>query len=122
MRKLITAVLAGAAIASSTFTAAEAQHRRDYWDRGRYDRGDVAGAAIVGGVLGYALGAGTSGYYNRPHYGYSGYGYGYGYAPYYAPRYYAPRVYVAPRYYAPRAYYPRPVRWCVNRWGRRVRC
>lgn len=120
MRKLITAVLAGVAIASSTFSIADAADRRGHWgghgyyDRGRYDRGDVATAAILGGALGYAVGAGAGyGYYGyaRPYYGY-----GYGYAPYYAPP-----VYVAPRYYPPYRY-ARPGRWCVNRWGRRFRC
>jgi hypothetical protein len=85
-------------------------HHRGY-NYGHYrrrDGGDAAAAAIVGGVLGFALGAAVAGpprthysqpYYSQPYYGYSRY---------HAPRYYAPRYYAPPlRYYAPAPYYGR---------------
>jgi hypothetical protein len=84
-------------------------YNRGYYNRGyghHYNRGhyrrnnnDAAAAAIIGGVLGYALGAATAPrqqYYSQPYYGRQTY-----YAP---PVYYAPQ----PRYYAPPVYYSQP--------------
>lgn len=101
MTSFITKAGLGLALAGTivaTATPAEAQR----W-RGRYDRGDVAGAALLGGVVGLGVGAAIAS--NG-----GGYGYGYGY-PYYGPRYYAPPVVYAPVYrprariIRPRAYY-----------------
>ena len=76
------------------------RYRQAYrgWDRNRvayrgydhrdHDRGDTAGAAILGGVVGLMLGAALADHNSQPtySYGYSqptyNYGYGYGYQPY----------------------------------------
>ena len=132
MRKLMTAGLAGLTLVAGVATTSAAtagvrvgqpgfervQHYGygpGYYQRGynngyyrRRDNGNEAAAAIVGGVLGFALGSALNSqprtYYSQPYYGYSTY-----YAPprySYAPRYYAPRYYAPPpRYYAPAPYY-----------------
>lgn len=96
MTSMITKAGLGAALAATVLTvAAPAEAQR--W-RGRYDRGDVAGAAIVGGIVGLGVGAAIAG--NRgPYYG------GY-YGPYYGPRrFYGPPVVYRPRVYRPRVVY-----------------
>lgn len=63
-----------------------ASYRYDRYDRDdrRHDRGDTAGAAILGGVVGLMLGTALADHNTQPAYGYS-YSrqpYGYGYQPY----------------------------------------
>lgn len=97
MTSLITKAGMGAALAATVLTvAAPAEAQR--W-RGRYDRGDVAGAALVGGIVGLGVGAAIAS--NRGPY----YGGGY-YGGYYGPRY---RYYAPPVVYRPRAFRPRVV-------------
>jgi hypothetical protein len=97
MKKTLAAGMAaltfGGAVATAALpTAAEA---RGYHDGGYYrpyyggyhHHGDVAGAALVAGIAGLAIGAAIA---DRPHYSRSYYG-GYGYAPgYYDYGYYRP--------------------------------
>jgi len=87
MRKLLTLSLAATtAISAVAFsTAASAYDFRDYYYR-NHDNNDVAGAAIVAGVIGLAIGAAlassshNNGYYDNGYYGrgYNNYGGGYG--------------------------------------------
>lgn len=101
MTGFITKITMGAALAATTLTVAAPAEAQRY--RGRYDRGDVAGAALVGGIVGLGVGAAIAS--NRGPY----YGGGY-YGGYYGPRYYAPPVVYRPRYFAPRvAYRPRAI-------------
>lgn len=108
MTKMITKVGLGITLAATALTAA-APADAQRW-RGRYNRGgDVAGAALVGGIVGLGVGAAIAS--NRGPY------YGGGYYPgYYGPAYYGPRVVYAPRvyrraYWGPRGYYARPYRY-----------
>ena len=89
-RLLSTALVAGLAIAP----AAHAERWHGGWDHHRGGGGNAAGAAILGGLLGFGVGAAiasSGGYYGYP---------GYSYSPgYYAPPY---SYYGAPySYYAP---------------------
>ncbi|MGN6849097.1 MAG: hypothetical protein ACTHJK_06440 [Sphingomicrobium sp.] len=93
-------LLAGAALATlSVPAAADAQYygrsygtyghgRHYYWDGHHYrDRNNNAIVdALIGGVLGYAIGAASAGSYayGYPSYGYSYPSYGYGYSNYYS--------------------------------------
>lgn len=85
MRKALTwsiaALTAVSAVAFSTSAAA---------DHDRYDNDDnEVGAAIIGGVLGFALGAAVGSSSNRNRYG----SYGYGSSPYYGGSYGSPYGY-----------------------------
>lgn len=104
MTNIITRIGMGAALAATVLTVASPAEAQRWRGGGRYDRGDVAGAALVGGIVGLGVGAAIA---NRGPY----YGGGY-YGPYYGPRYryYAPPVVYRPRFYRPRAIYaPRVV-------------
>jgi hypothetical protein len=94
MRKTLAAGLAaltfGGAVAAAAVPAA-ADARPYYGHGGYYHRGhgDAAGAAVVAGIAGLALGAALADnhphYYHRGYYAYDypayDYGYGYGYGP-----------------------------------------
>ena len=104
MRKILTAGVAALTLVGSlaaSATPAAAQHYRRHGDYRHHGDNDT-GAAIAGGILGFALGAavGSSGhnhyynrYYGRPYYGaYYGrsyYGGSYYGRPYYGRPYYA---------------------------------
>lgn len=105
MNKMMTKVGLGVTLAATVLTAAAPAEAQRWRGRGYYRGGDVAGAALVGGIVGLGVGAAIAS--NRgPYYG------GYYGPAYYGPAYYGPRVVYAPvyrpRYWAPRAYY-RPV-------------
>ncbi|MDG2529369.1 hypothetical protein [Caulobacter endophyticus] len=78
---------AAAGLAALTMIAASTQASADDWRRHRHrDRGnDAAAAAIVGGIVGLAIGSSLNndrrdrGYYDRGYYGRPAYGYDYGY-------------------------------------------
>ena len=102
MTNIITKAGLGFALAATTLAAAAPADAQRWRGGGRYDRGNVAGAAIVGGIVGLGVGAAIAG--NR---GYGGYGYGYGGygGGYYAPRYFGPPVVYRPRAFRPRGIY-----------------
>ena len=128
MTGIVTKIGMGAALVASALTVsapADAQRYRGGWHGGGYHggwhggyrgRGNVAGAALVGGIVGLGVGAAIAG--GGPYYG----GYGYGYPGYYGPAYY-PRAAYRP-YWRPRAVivgrpyaYRRPfVRYGYRRW------
>lgn len=87
MRKLLLAAAVVSALGAAYAPVARAA-----------DAGDIAAGALVGGVLGYAIGQSNQPYYGygygTPYYGYQGYqygytmpSYGYGYAPGYGSYY-----------------------------------
>jgi hypothetical protein len=85
MRKTLAAGLAaltfGGAVAAAAVPAT-AEARPYHHGYSHHRGGDAAGAAIVAGIAGLALGAALSDnhphYYSRSYYGYPAYGYGYG--------------------------------------------
>ena len=102
MNELIKKAGLGVALAATALTAAAPADAQRY--RGGYHRGgNVAGAAVLGGLLGLGVGAAIAGsnrdrYYDR--------GYYYDRPPVvYQERYYGPPVVYRHRYYAPRGYY-----------------
>jgi hypothetical protein len=99
MTNVMTKAGLGVALAATVLTTAAPAEAQRWRGGGRYDRGDVAGAALVGGIVGLGVGAAIAS--NRGGY-YNGY-----YGPYYGPRYnyYAPPVVYRPRVYRPRAFY-----------------
>jgi hypothetical protein len=117
MNKLLSKIGIGAALAATaltTATAADAQrygggfrgggYHGGYYGRGGYGyRGNVAGAAVVGGLVGLGVGAAIA---SRPYYGYGGY---YGYPAYYG---YPGYAYYPHCWTEFRGYYGRPVRVC----------
>ncbi len=96
MNGMLKKVGLGVALAATALTVAapaEAQrYRGGHYYRGH---GDAAGAALVGGLAGLAVGAALAS--DRPGYYYDGY----------APAYYGP-AYYGPAYYGPPAYYYGP--------------
>jgi hypothetical protein len=136
MRKALAAAMAaltfGTAMAATALPAqAETRHHRDYYRSRGHSSGDVAGAAIVAGIAGLALGSALSsghnsrGYYNDRYYGdryygdrhYNGGYYNRGYYDrgYYDRGYYG-RSYRPPAYgYYDRAYGYYGDRFCESR-------
>ena len=116
MKKLLTAtiaaVMAAGAIAASAGSAQAEPYR---YHRDRNNNNDAAAAAIVGGVLGLALGAAIAGSNKDRGYYNNGYSSGYYNNSYYGggSRYYDNRYYGG-RYAQPYAYGHAP-RTCVSR-------
>ncbi|MBS0335143.1 MAG: hypothetical protein JSS35_20435 [Proteobacteria bacterium] len=108
MRKTLTAALAaltlGGAVSATAVTGADA---RPYYHGGYgYSHRGNAGAAVVAGVAGLALGAALAS--NHPHYGYA-----------YGPSYYGPAPYAYGPYYGPATCYS--TRWVWDPYvGHRV--
>lgn len=103
MTGLIKKVVLGTALAASTFAAtapAEAQYR-GYRGYRHHGRGDAAGAAILGGILGLGVGAAIASNNNRDRYYDRGYYYDAPPRVVYRERYYEapPRVIYRDRYY-----------------------
>lgn len=88
MNKILTAGMAALTLAGGALTTATPAAARDWngYHGGYYrgDRGDDAGAAIAGGIVGLALGASLASHNGGPYYGGSYYG------PAYGPGYYGP--------------------------------
>lgn len=100
--KRVLAITTAVLLLGSTAAMARGYHPEHNWNRGYYGHHDNdAGAAIAGGILGFALGALATSQnhdyyapaYAAPAYGYQGYNYGaygappYGYGNYAAPGY-----------------------------------
>lgn len=106
MNKILITGLAAVTLAAGTLSAAAPAMAYDGYGYGhRDDSGAAVGAALLGGVIGLAVGSSLAQPY--PAYGYAEPAYGYGYAP--APAYAYPEPYYAPSYgygysYAPRYY------------------
>lgn len=98
--RVAAGVAALAMVAGSTAASAQSyRHGGYYGGRGYHHGGGRGDAALVGGIVGLALGAAIVGSANSNHYSRydRGYGYGYGYAPPPPP----------PRYYGGYGYGPR---------------
>jgi len=78
MIKILTAGMAALTLAAGAVATATPAAARDWGHRGYYGRGgdDDAGAAIAGGLLGFALGSAVSAHSYGPYYG-PAYGPGY---------------------------------------------
>ncbi len=95
--KTVGGVAAG--LAALTMIAASTQASADDWRRHRNhgrDGGDVAAAAVIGGIVGLAIGSSINN--DRPRYRRPAYGYGYDYPPPPPPRYYGYGYDDGPRY------------------------
>lgn len=95
--KTLGGVAAG--LAALTMVAASTQASADDWRRGRHhrDRGnDAAAAAVIGGIVGLAIGSSLNN--DRSRYSRPAYGYGYDYPPPPPPRYYGYGYDDGPRY------------------------
>jgi hypothetical protein len=114
MRKFITKLGLGAALAATALTTAAPADAQRYGYRGYrgYHRGDSTGAALLGGIVGLGVGAAIASnanrrYYDRGYYDRGYYGPGPGYSRGYYDDYYRPRCWTEYR-----GYYGRPVRVC----------